>query len=165
MKPAPIRKISSLSRNVSANAAAVQDLIAENLTDQELDTLHKGVAGAGLLVSLSDRSFFDTFKEAGALAKHLAQARRDASSPIVQQLAGKGGTGFGITSQPSEIEQGAVEALRSSVSILQAKAPDQVDAYKSFVIEVAQSVGNAAAGGEAAEGEAIQKIRTALDSA
>jgi hypothetical protein len=83
----------------------------------------------------------------------------------VQQVAGKGGTGFGMTSQPNEIEQGTLDALRSSVNILKTKAPEQLDAYKSFVIEVAQSVGNAAGGGEAAEGEALQKIRTALDSA
>ena len=163
-RPAPIRTISSRSRDVSARAAPVQDIIAENLTDQELDTLHKGVTGAALLVSLSDRSFFDTFKEAGALARHLVEARRDGSSPVVQKLAGMGGTGFGMTSQPGEIETGTLDALRSSVSILEQKAPDEVDAYRSFVLDVAQSVGNAAGGGEAAEGEAIQKIRSALGS-
>ena len=42
-----------------------------DLTEQEWESLHKGVLGAGLLVSLSDRSFFDSFKEAGALAKHV----------------------------------------------------------------------------------------------
>ena len=32
-----------------------------DFTEQEWEQLHKGVTGAGLLVSLSDRSFFDTF--------------------------------------------------------------------------------------------------------
>ena len=31
--------------------------------------MQKGVTGTGLLVSVSDRSFFDTFKESAALAK------------------------------------------------------------------------------------------------
>lgn len=123
------------------------------------------MTGAALLVSLSDRSFFDTFKEAGALARHLGEARRDNASTVVQKVAGMGGTGFGLTSQPAEIETGTVDALRSSVSILQEKAPDELDAYRSFVLDVAQSVGNAAGGGEAAEGEAVQKIRGALGSA
>ncbi len=35
-----------------------------DFTEQEWESLQKGVLGAGLLVSLSDRSFFDTFKEA-----------------------------------------------------------------------------------------------------
>jgi hypothetical protein len=39
-----------------------------------VEALQKGVVGAGLLVSISDRGFFDTFKEAGALAKHVAGA-------------------------------------------------------------------------------------------
>jgi len=47
-----------------------------DFTEQEWESLQKGVVGAGLLVSLSDRSFFDTFKEAGALGKHVAQASR-----------------------------------------------------------------------------------------
>ena len=41
----------------------------EDFTEQEWESLQKGVVGAGLLVSLSDRSFFDTFKEAGALGR------------------------------------------------------------------------------------------------
>jgi hypothetical protein len=50
-----------------------------DFTEQEWESLQKGVVGAGLLVSLSDRSFFDTFKEAGALGKHVAQAKQSSS--------------------------------------------------------------------------------------
>ena len=41
-----------------------------DFTDEEWEDLRKGATGAGLLVSVSDRSFFDTFKEASSLAKH-----------------------------------------------------------------------------------------------
>jgi hypothetical protein len=138
--------------------------MTENLTQDELETLHKGVTGAGLLVSLSDRRFFDTFKEAGALGKHVAQARQSGSG-VVQQVAGMGGTGFGLTAQPDQIERDTMDALHSAVSILQSKAPDELEAYRSFVLEVAQSVSDAAGGGEAAEGQAIEKIRGALAAA
>ena len=43
-----------------------------DFSEAEWDQLHKGAAGAGLRPAVSDRSFFDSFKEAGALAKHLA---------------------------------------------------------------------------------------------
>ena len=33
-----------------------------DFTEEEWDALQKGAMGAGLLVSVSDRSFFDTFK-------------------------------------------------------------------------------------------------------
>jgi hypothetical protein len=140
--------------------------MAENLTHDELQTLHKGVTGAGLLVSLSDRGFFDTFKEAGALARHVADARSKSSSTVVREVAGLGGgTGFGVTSHPEKIEQETIEALHAAASLLQAKAPEELDAYRAFVLEVAQSVAAAASGGEAAEAEAVGKVRSALGGA
>jgi hypothetical protein len=44
-------------------------------TQEEWEALQKGVTGAGFLMAVSDRSFFDSFKEAGALARHLSEAR------------------------------------------------------------------------------------------
>jgi hypothetical protein len=75
-----------------------------DFTEQEWESLQKGVMGAGLLVSLSDRSFFDTFKEAGALGKHVAQAKQSSSSELVRELANVHGTGFGLTSSPDAVE-------------------------------------------------------------
>ena len=133
-----------------------------DFTEQEWETLHKGVTGAGLLVSVSDRGFFDSFKEAGALAKHLAGARKDSSSQLVRELAETRGTGFGVRSSPAEIESETLEALRSAVATLESKAPDEVEAYKSFVLDVAQSVAEAAEGGSEVEGSVLEKIRSAL---
>ena len=136
--------------------------MSEMLNDSEIETLRKGAMGAGLLVSVSDRGFFDTFKEAGALAKHVAAARGNSESPVVKQLAEGRGTGFGVTTPPSEIESGTLEALRSSRRLLEAKAPTEVDAYRSFVLDLARSVAAAAPGGDEAEAGAISKIEAAL---
>ena len=133
-----------------------------DFTEQEWDTLHKGVTGAGLLVSTSDRGFFDTLKEAGALAKHLGEARKDTSSELVRDLAQTGGTGFGLGTSPGELEQETLEALRSATSILKQKAADEVQPYRELVLEVADSVARAAGGGDAAESGAIEKLREAL---
>jgi hypothetical protein len=132
-----------------------------DFTEQEWELLRKGATGAGLLVSVSDRSFFDSFKEAGSLAKHLAGGR-SGSSELVRELSGERGMGFGVKSSPEVIESEALEALRSAVATLEAKAPDEVDAYKSFVLEVAEAVGKAAGGGDEAEAAAVEKIRSAL---
>jgi hypothetical protein len=110
-----------------------------DFTDQEWESLQKGVTGTGLLISLSDRSFFDTFKEAGSLAKHLAQAKQSSSSGLVCELADRHGTGFGLVSSPDTVEREALEALRSAKSTLESKAPDELDAYREFVIEIARS--------------------------
>jgi hypothetical protein len=136
-----------------------------DFTDEEWDALQKGAMGAGLLVSVSDRSFFDTFKEAGALAKHLAGARQQSESALVRELAESRGTGFGLTSSPQEIEAATLDALTSAMATLRAKAPEEADAYRQFVLDVAESVAGAAGGGEAAESGALEKIRSALAGA
>ena len=132
-----------------------------DFTEQEWDELRKGATGAGLLVSVSDRSFFDSFKEAGSLAKHLAGGR-SGDSELVRQLASERGTGFGLTTSPAEIEAETLEALRGAVATLNAKAPEEVEAYRSFVLELAEGVGKAAGGGDEAEGATLEKIRSAL---
>jgi len=134
-----------------------------DFTEQEWDQLRKGATGAGLLVSVSDRSFFDSFKEAGSLAKHMAGGR-SGDSELIRELSSERGTGFGVTSSPQEIEAGTVEALQSAVATLEAKAPEEVDAYRSFVLELAESVGKAAGGGDEVEAATVEKIRSALGS-
>ena len=133
-----------------------------DFTEQEWESLQKGVLGAGLLVSLSDRSFFDTFKEAGALSKHVAAAKQSNTSELVREVADVRGTGFGVTSSPDKVEHETLEALRSAKAALESKAPEDLEPYRQLVVEVAQSVADAAGGGEAAESGAIEKVRSAI---
>lgn len=133
-----------------------------DFTEQEWDALEKGVTGPGFWMAISDRGFFDTFKEAGALAKHLREAHEHSSSELVRELAATRETGFGWRSSPEEIERETVDALQSAVQILESKAPDELEAYRAFVLEVAESVGKAAAGGETAEATTLEKIRATL---
>jgi hypothetical protein len=136
--------------------------MSDQLNEAEIETLRRGAMGAGLLVSLSDRGFFDTFKEAGTMAKHVAAARGDGAAGVVSQIAQGNGLAFPLTTPPAEIESGTLEALRSSVQLLQAKAPDQLEAYRSFVLGLVRSVAAAAPGGDDAEAGAITKIEAAL---
>jgi hypothetical protein len=138
--------------------------MSETLAENDIETLRKGALGAGLLVSVSDRGFFDTFKEAGALAKHVAAARGDAAGGVVQRISQGHGMGFPLTTPPAEIESGTLEALRSSVQLLETKAPDELEAYRAFVLKLARSVAAAAPGGEEAEAGTIAKIESALAS-
>ena len=135
-----------------------------DFTEEEWETLQKGATGAGFWMTIADRGFFDTFKEAGAMAKHLGAARQNASSTLVRDLGETKGTGFGWKSSPEEIEGETIAALGQAVQILEAKAPDEVDAYRAFVLEVAESVGAAAEGGETAEAGALEKVKAALGS-
>jgi hypothetical protein len=136
--------------------------MSATFTDDEIETLRKGAMGAGLLVSVSDRGFFDTFKEAGAMSKHVANARSNSDSAVIRKIAEGHGTGFGVTTPIDKVEAETVAALRSSVQLLQSKAPEELEAYRSFVLALTRSVAAAASGGDEAEAAAIAKIEPAL---
>jgi hypothetical protein len=72
------------------------------------------------------------------------------------------GTGFGLTSSPDKVEHETLDALQSAKATLESKAPDELEAYRQFVVEVAESVANAAGGGESVESGAIEKVRSAI---
>jgi hypothetical protein len=133
-----------------------------DFTDEEWETLQKGVTGAGLLVSVSDRGFFDTFKEASTLAKQVAQAKEKSPSGLVRELADVKGTGFGVKSSPEDVENETLAALKTAKTTLESKAPDELEPYRQFVVEVAQAVADSAGGGETAETAAIEKVKSAL---
>jgi hypothetical protein len=132
-----------------------------DFTEEEWDQLRKGATAAGLLVSVSDRSFLDSFKEASSFAKYLLGSRDD-DSQLVRELASEHGTGFDAIATPGEVNEAADDSLRDAVATLQAKAPDEVEAYRAFVLELAETVSKAAKGGDEAEAAAIERIEAAL---
>jgi hypothetical protein len=136
-----------------------------DFSEQEWETLEKGVKGAGLIVSVSDKGFFDTFKEAGALGKHLDEAREAHDSQLVRELTDVRRAGFGLRDSAEDVERETLAALGEAVVLLRAKAPDELDAYRSLVLGVAESVAEAAKGIGAGESAAIEQIRAALDQA
>jgi len=136
-----------------------------DFTEDEWETMKKGVTGAGMLVSIGDRDFTDTFGEVGALAKHLSQEREQSGSQLVRELAAGRPSGFGLTASPQEVETKTLEALRSATAIVAAKAPDEAGAYRQLVLDVADSVANAKGGVKPGETGALEKIKEAVGSA
>ena len=136
-----------------------------DFTDEEWKAMESGLTGAGMFVAIVDRGFFDSFKEANALAKHLRAAHDRSESPLIRDLASGHDRPFGVTASPEEIEQSTVEALQQGMAALQAKSPDDLPAYKALVLDVAESVAAAAKDVSAQENQAIERIRSALDAA
>src|SRR6476661_3597686 len=110
-----------------------------DFTDEEWKAMQEGIAGAGLFVALVDRGFFDSFKEANALAHHLRDAREHNDSVLVRDLAAGHDRPFGVTASPEEIEHSTVAALEQAVATLGSKAPEEVPAYRELVLDVAES--------------------------
>jgi hypothetical protein len=134
----------------------------KDLSADEWTQLQHGLAGTALLVSVSDASLFDSFKEAGAVRKHYSDAHRNNPSELVRELVAEPGMSFGFGKSPQQLETETLTALQAAASTLKQKAPEDADAYKQFVLEIAQSVAEAAKGTSTAESTEIEKIRNAL---
>jgi len=132
-----------------------------DFTEDEWKALEKGVTGSGMLVSVADRDFTDSFGEASALAKALA-AHRESPSELVRELAGTRGTGFGMTASPQEVESGTLDSIGIALTALGAKAPDEVDPYRELVLGVAEAVAEAKGGVTDVETTTLAKIKHAL---
>lgn len=135
-----------------------------DFTDDEWKALQEGITGAGMFVAIVDRGFFDSFKEANALAHHLREAHDHNDSMLVRALATGHERPFGMTASAEEIEQSTVATLKQAVAILEAKSPEDLPAYRQLVLEVAQSVAEAAKGVSPQENQALDSIRAALGS-
>ena len=133
-----------------------------DFTDEEWEAMQEGLTGAGMFVALVDRGFFDSFKEANALAHHLREAHAHSDSVLIRDLATGHDRPFGMTASPAEVEQSTVAALAQAVAALEAKAPEDLPAYRQLVLEVAQSVAEAAKGVSQQENQALDSIRAAL---
>ena len=135
-----------------------------DFTEEEWETLRKGVSGSGMLVSLSDRDFTDTFGEAGAMAKYLTAQRQQAATELVRELSEGRPPGFGFSASPQEVETETLAALRSAKAILGEKAPDEADSYVQHVLGVMDAVAEAKGGVSAEESAAIERIKATLGS-
>jgi hypothetical protein len=146
----------------SDTTEAMRMATKSDFTEGEWAALQKGVTGSGMLVSLSDRDFTDSFGEASAMAKHLGGQQVAASSELVRELARTRGSGFGLTSSPDKVRAETMDALRCSVTTLEAKAPAELDAYRQLVLGLAEAVAVAKGGKKPVEEAMIAEIRTAL---
>jgi tellurite resistance protein len=135
-----------------------------DFTEDEWKALQKGVTGAGMLVSVSDRDFTDSFGEASALAKALAAQHAQGASDLVREIADIHGTGFGFTTSPQEVETETLAALGTATSALGSKAPEEAENYRQLVLAVADAVAEAKGGVSEAETAALGKVKSALGS-
>jgi hypothetical protein len=134
----------------------------QDFSEAEWATLQKGVTGSGMLVSLSDRDFTDSFGEASAMGKFLSGQQLTGGTDLVREVAKVHGTGFGLTTPPDRLRDETMAALRAAVELLSTKAPDDVEAYRTLVLGLADAVAAAKGGTTAVETAAIGQLREAL---
>src|SRR6476661_871548 len=103
-------------------------------TPDEWNALHRGATGSGMLVSLSDRDFTDSFGEASAMAKYMGGQQMAGATELVRDIARQGGSGFGLTTNPQKMRAETMAAIAAALAALNAKAPEEVEPYRAFVL-------------------------------
>lgn len=133
-----------------------------DFTEDEWKGMQKGMTGAGMLVSLADRDFTDSFGESSALAHYLGDQSKTSESAFIRELAAVRGTGFGMTDSPQEVEAETMDALKAAIATLTEKAPDELGAYRALVHGVANAVAEAKGGVKPGETAAMDAIAAAV---
>jgi len=158
-----------------------------DFTSEEWATILQGIMLAGIAVSAAEPSgLFGLLKEGMASARALVEARTDPSAddlvkaaitdfqtPEGLDIARKGVASLVAGSTPAQISEKAVEGLRQVSSVLDAKAPGDSLAFKTWLHHIADSVANASKEGgllgfggvrvSDAEKASLEKISAALN--
>jgi hypothetical protein len=129
---------------------------------EEWKSLRTGLLGAAMFVSLSDRDFTDTFGEVGVMTKYLSGMQMAGDTDLMRELAHEHGNPFGLTSSPDRVRGETLASLKSATATLTAKAPDEVEPYRKFVLGLATAVAMAKSGESAVETAAIGQVKEAL---
>ncbi len=133
-------------------------------TSDEWHKLQWAVTDTMAYLSMADTGFWDTFKEATAAAKFMAAAKSSSDSPLVHDLAGdiKMGHDKAVTHDRADVAGEVAARVREAAGIVAAKAPEDLDAFKSFILGVAQATAAAAKGVDEHEAAAIKNLEAAL---
>jgi hypothetical protein len=133
-------------------------------TDDEWHTLQWAVTDTMAYLSMADHGFWDTFKEATAAAKFMAAAKQSTDSPLVHDLAGdvKMGRDKAVARDMAEMAGEVAARVREAAGVVAAKAPDELAAFKAFIIGVARTTAEATKGVDEDEAAAIKNLEAAL---
>jgi hypothetical protein len=140
-----------------------------DFTSEEWDLVLGGPPSAGVLVATAQRG--GTFRESFSMAKAYAEARQQhgESELLDEVVSAKPKVDRSRHGSYAELKEHGQQQLRDAVAVLEGKAtPEEVDAYRRFVLALAERVAAAHKehGEQVSEAEraAIDEIASALGS-
>jgi hypothetical protein len=141
-----------------------------DLTAEEWETVAHGPTTAGLIVLTAQRG--GTFRETFAITKLYAEVKRQpGSSELIDEIvAARPSLDHTRYHSPGELKEGGLRHLAEAIDVLERKAtPDELTAYRSFVLELAERVANAhrEAGVSVSDAEqaALDEVRSVVQPA
>jgi hypothetical protein len=136
-----------------------------DFTEEQWNTLAFAIEDSMMLVSVANGPhFFEAMGEATASARYMAEQGRESTSTLVRDLA----TGLGMHRDKTlprdlgEMEPAVLDRVAQASQIVADVAPDELPAFKEFLLGVAGAAAQAKNGVDANEQAAIEKIKGAL---
>jgi hypothetical protein len=135
-----------------------------DLTEAEWHTLQWAVTDTMAYLSMADPGFWEMFKEASGAARYIAGIRASGENELVRQLAAdiKTKRDKAVSANPADVSGEVIGRVSEAVKIVAGKAPEDLDAFKGFIIGVAKATAEAAKGTGPTEAAAIAKLEAAL---
>jgi len=115
-----------------------------DFTEEEWKTVLEGPPSAGVIVAAADRG--GTFKESFAMAKAYVEARKQhGQSELLDEIeSAKPQIDHSHFHSYDELKTAGLQHLREAIAVLERKAtPEEIDAYRQFVMSVADRVASA----------------------
>ena len=129
-------------------------MVSEPLTSDERATLKRAAFGAVYLVSNADPGFVAMLRESAAASGAFTH-----TTGLINEVLTTGA----LPKLPRDNPEAAViPALRESLTILTAKAPDLVEVYRSTVLAAVERSATAVHGVNDREAAILDKVRAAL---
>jgi hypothetical protein len=137
-------------------------------------TMRGAMTSAGIVVALSEGGGDDMLSEVFAITQRLSGAGRNHPNQLVRELASMAHfqTGMRPGMKRAVYEEQALTAIRAATALLTTRAPDDLQAFRAFVVDLAEAAANAHKEGgfgglggvrvTAAEAAAIGRVKKAL---
>ena len=137
-------------------------------------TMRTAMTSAGFVVALSEGGGNDMLSEVFAVTQKLSGAGRGHPNQLVRELASMAHVRSGLRPgmKAAAYETQALAAIRTAADVVARKAPADLLAFRTFVVDLAESAANAHKEGglgglggirvTAAEAAAIARVKKAL---
>lgn len=136
-----------------------------DFTDAQWQELRYAIQDAMAFVAFANGSrFWETVKEATVTAAYIGTQARESRSTLVRDLAGSGGMSHEKLdpSDPAEFERQVLGTIAEATKIVADTTPDELDAFKEYILGVADAAAEASGAIDEKEELAIDKISSAL---
>jgi hypothetical protein len=135
-----------------------------DFTEAQWQTLVFAIQDTMMFVSVSNGAkFFEGMGEAMATARFLTDQAKTSTSTLVRDLAmGIKGRDKELSKDPAALEATVLDRIAAAVAVVSEVAADELDAFKAFLVGVAEATAEAKNGIDEAEANAIEKVKSAL---